>query len=91
MDDRHAQFLIAVGDLCSTAAMAGLQVEILDVRGTTTHGIPGAVRSAGGKDAVDDTGYAKAFRVEDHVVDLEDVVQCTIRSPAVPRAWPVAP
>ena len=28
-DDRHAQFLIAVADLCSAAQLAGLRVEVL--------------------------------------------------------------
>jgi len=58
MDDRHAQFLIAVG-------------------------VPASIRQTTGEDQVDDSGYARTFRINNRVVNLDEILSCTLRSPAL--------
>lgn len=84
MDDRHAQFLIAVGDLCTAAGLAGLEVEVrpnVD-RGERIRGVPYARRAPGaGADAVNETGYARPMAIGDHIIDLADIHECTVYAP----------
>ena len=81
MDDRRSQFLIAVGDLCSVATLASLDVEVCTADGSRIRGVPGVLRSAQGEAQVDDTGYARTFRIEARIVNLEEIVGCGISSP----------
>lgn len=85
MDDRRAQFLIAVGDLCTAAGLAGLhvQVRLRTEHGGGARGIPHPGADSGGPQA-DDTGYGRMFAVADRIIDLEDVEECTIYSPDRP-------
>jgi len=82
MDDRYAQFLIAVGDLCVAAALAGLDVEARTADGKRTVGVPGLVRHSDGNEQVDDSGYARTFRIDEHIMHLDEIVECTLRAPA---------
>ena len=81
MDDRRSQFLIAVGDLCAVATLASLDIEVCTADGTLVRGIPGVLRSAQGEAQVDDTGYARTFRIAARIVNLEEIVGCRITSP----------
>ena len=81
VDDRRLQFMIAVGDLCSSAALASLNVEVCTADGTRVRGVPGVVHPAAGEAALDDIGYARTLRINARVVNLEDIVQCSICSP----------
>jgi len=84
MDDRLAQFLIAVDELCTAASLAGLDVELRE-RGTGTmiaRGVPHSPsRMEAGRDG-DDTGCAPVLVIDDRFVDLERVGACTIYPPA---------
>ncbi len=88
MHDRQAQFLIAVGDLCQLAATAHLPVEIATQSGVRAVGIPGPPGLAQPGEQVDDTGYASTFRVDNAIIKLADVVECTIRAPRAHVAGP---
>ena len=79
-EDAHAQFLIAVGDLCLAAEVGGLSVELLTGGGRSTAGVPAWVDRAP-RDVADDTGYGRTFRVSGQLVKLSEVVACTIRAP----------
>ena len=81
VDDRRSQFLIAVGDLCSVATLASLDVEVSTADGVRVRGIPGILRAARGEAQVDDTGYARTFRIGARIVNLDEIVGCSICSP----------
>jgi hypothetical protein len=81
-EDARAQFRIAVGDLCMAAEVGGLIVELLTQSGECTAGVPRWI-DRGPRDPWDETGYGRTFRVSDRLVDLNDVVACTIRAPHV--------
>jgi hypothetical protein len=83
MDDRRAQFLIAVGDLCGAARLAGLVVEVrLGGHGDLVRGVPRSHPAADEDDEVDDTGYTHALIVDDRIIDLETVEACMIFAPS---------
>jgi hypothetical protein len=81
MDDRYAQFLIAVGDLCVAAALAGLDIEARTTDGVRTVGVPGPLSHADGDKQFDEGGYDRTFRIDDRVMNLEEIVECTVRAP----------
>ena len=83
MDDRYAEFLITVGGMCDAAQRAGLGVVVKTQTGTQIAGVP-AIRGADADDELDDTGYARTFRIDDALVNLDEVVSCTIQAPAEP-------
>lgn len=87
MEDAHAQFLIAVGDLCVAAEVGGLTVELLTGEGESTSGVPVWVEGRR-RDDVDEMVYGRTFRVGNRLVDLNDVVACTIRAPHVEPSPP---
>jgi hypothetical protein len=80
IDDRYAEFLITVGGMCDAAQRAGLGVVVETEAGTQVTGVP-MMRAAGARDELNDTGYARTFRVDDAQVNLDEVVSCTIRAP----------
>jgi hypothetical protein len=63
------------------ATLASLNVEVCTADGTRVRGIPGVLRSAQGEAQVDHTGYARTFRIEARILNLEDIVGCSISSP----------
>lgn len=84
MDDRHAQFLIAIGDLCTAAGLAALEVQVRPGRedGEVARGVPRPRPSRdGGEPPADATGYPRTLVVGDRIVNLEDVEACTIYAP----------
>ncbi|HLI60523.1 MAG TPA: hypothetical protein VKV21_12760 [Solirubrobacteraceae bacterium] len=85
MDDQHAQFLIAVGDLCAAAGLAGLEVQVQprEDGGPAVRGVPSEPSSSpAARDQVDDIGYRRTLAVGDRIIDLESIVACTIYAPA---------
>ncbi|MFL5863036.1 MAG: hypothetical protein ACJ780_20045 [Solirubrobacteraceae bacterium] len=78
MDDRHAQFLILVGDICQAATRANLSVDVTRVDGTRVSGIPTEITPAFGAQEVDHTGYANRIRINQDEIQLQDIIQCTI-------------
>jgi len=83
MNDRCAQFMIAVGDLCTAAGLAGLEVEMRRDRVTPalTRGIPYPQRAVDGGEEIDETGYTHTLIVDGLVIDLAEVEACTIYAP----------
>jgi hypothetical protein len=81
LDDSHAQFLIAVGDLCAAAELAGLRVEVLIGGGQRIGGIPASLRRAERGGQVNETGYTRTFRVSDALVNLDDILECAVHAP----------
>lgn len=82
MDDRRAQFLITIGDMCLAANLAGLVVRVRSRDGSegAARGVP-YLREGVAGEAVDDTGYRRSLIVNDRLVDLEEIVECTICAP----------
>ena len=76
MDDRHAQFLIAVADACLGAELGELIVEVLTIDGVRHCGVPTAVE-------VDQPDIADGctLRVDGTVVALKEVVEFVVRPP----------
>jgi hypothetical protein len=82
VDDRRAQFVIAIGDLCTAAALASLEVDVRLSDGSSLHGVPSRPRPESGREELDDTGYANGLQIGDRVVALADVVCCGLSVPA---------
>ena len=82
MDDRHAQFLILIGELCLAAANGKLPVTFETTDGSRLIGIPEISTSPGGDDEVDDTGLAGTIHVDGRPMRLQDILRCTITAPA---------
>ena len=80
MDDRHAEFLIAVGGMCDAAQRASLGVVIRTEAGRRIVGVP-AMRTPNGRNELDETGYARTFHIDDSLIRLDEVVSCTIQAP----------
>jgi hypothetical protein len=78
MDDRRAEFLILVGDICLTAARARLPVELEHLHGARIRGVPTYVACGRGVDEVDHTGYGNTIRIDDATINLRDVTRCTV-------------
>jgi hypothetical protein len=78
MDDRRAEFLILVGDICLSAARARLAVEVEHLDGARVGGVPTSVTPARGADEVDGTGYGNTIRINDATIHLRDVTRCTV-------------
>jgi hypothetical protein len=81
LEDSHAQFLIAVGDLCAAAELAGLRVEVLIGGGRRIGGIPASLRGAPRGKLLSETGYTRTFRVDDALVNLDDILECAVHAP----------
>lgn len=78
MDDRRAEFLILVGDICLTAARARLPVELEHLYGARTRGVPTYVNPARGAEEVGHTGYGNTIRIDDATINLRDITRCTV-------------
>ena len=81
IEDARAQFVIAIGDLCAAAEVGSLVVELLTEAGERSAGVPAWVERPGEPESIDEPPYAQLFMVSDRLVDLDDVVACTIRVP----------
>jgi hypothetical protein len=85
MDDRRAQFLISIAQLCQSAELASLQVELLSSDGSRMRGIPVSARYGEAVGQLGDAGPRPIFWIDDHVIDLSETVECTIRYSSAPR------
>ncbi|MBV8989798.1 MAG: hypothetical protein JO372_14680 [Solirubrobacterales bacterium] len=88
MDGAHSQFLILVGDICLAGALAKLWVEVRTDGGIRLSGTPASIGVSHGDDEVDETGYEQMLYIGDGAVNLDEIVECTIRLKATgePRA-----
>jgi hypothetical protein len=89
MEDRYSEFLITVGGMCDAAQRASLGVVVRTEAGMRVVGVP-AIRGAQGAAELEDTGYARTFRIGDALVNLDEVVSCAIEAPGGHFAGPQA-
>lgn len=80
MDDRYAEFLIAVSIVCDAAQRARLGIVVKTGAGIEIAGVP-EINTATVDDQLDDTGYARTLRIDDARINLDEVVSCTINAP----------
>jgi hypothetical protein len=78
VDDRRAEFLILVGDVCLAAISAQLVVELGLRDGRDVTGVPTRVTPTSGQDEFDSTGYTRTVSINDHEVALPEVIRCAI-------------
>jgi hypothetical protein len=78
--DRQSEFLIAVGNLCIAAERASLTLVVTTTTGVEVTGVP-HVHEATPEEELDETGYARTFRIGDAVVNLDEVASAAIRQP----------
>jgi hypothetical protein len=83
MDDRFSEYVIAVGHLCAAAELARFQVEMITADGQAVVGLVGAPRTAAGDGELDHTGLQRTVRVDGALVNLDEIVRCTIHRPEV--------
>ena len=80
MDDRSAHFFTLVAEVCESARLARLPVQLVLVDGTRLEGHPQA-RPAGDDSSLDDTGYADVIDLGEQHVPLSDVLEAAVRRP----------
>ena len=81
MDDLSSHFYATVGQVLDQAALGRLHVRLELSDGSVVIGVPSA-SEVHADDQLEDTGYPRHIRVEDHVVTLECVRQAAIFHPA---------
>jgi hypothetical protein len=81
MDERVAQFFLAVGRLCGEASTGGLRVRLRLAGGEQLQGVPEPPPQAEDGDELDHTGYADAVTVDGVRVELSDVVEASVVHP----------
>jgi hypothetical protein len=86
MDDRSAEYVIAVGQLCAAAELANFRLEVLTTTGRVVTGLAGAPRTAAGDQELDHTGLRRTVRIDGALVNLDEITRCTVHSPAATDA-----
>jgi hypothetical protein len=81
MNDRRAEFLAMVGDVCRSARLAQIPVTVKVADGTSVSGVPRPHEADGPDAEVDHTGWSDDLQVNGHVVSLESVVEIQVGSP----------
>jgi hypothetical protein len=81
MDDRYSEYMIAVGQLCAAAELASFRLEVVTADGQVVVGLAGAPRTAAGNGELDDTGLQRTVRIDGALVNLDEIVRCTVLSP----------
>ena len=81
MDDRYSEYVIAVGELCAAAELARFHLEVVTTDGRIVLGLAGAPRTATGDGELDHTGLQRTVRVDGSLVNLDEIVRCTIHRP----------
>jgi hypothetical protein len=86
MDDRRAQFLITIGDMCLAANLAGLVVRVRSRDGSegAARGVP-YLREGIAGEAAGGIGHPRILMVDGRLVDPEEIVECTICAPEAPE------
>jgi hypothetical protein len=80
-DDRYAEYLIAVEQLCASAELARLRVEVITVEGGRITGLVGPLHGADAWDRVDAAGSPRTLQIDDTCVCFEEIRQLTIHPP----------
>jgi hypothetical protein len=83
MDDRFSEYMIAIGQACAAAELASFQLEVVTADGRVVTGLVGALRSAEGEIELDQTGLQRTVRIDGALVNLDEIVACTLHVPHV--------
>jgi hypothetical protein len=83
MDNRYSEYVIAVGQLCASAELARFRLEVVTAEGQVVVGLVGALRTAAGDGELDHTGLQRTVRIGGALVNLDEIVRCTIHRPQV--------
>jgi hypothetical protein len=86
MNDRYAEYVIAVGRLCAAAELARFPLEVVTADGQVITGAVGAPRTAEGAIELDQTGLQRTVLIDDAIVNLDQIVRCTVQPPQ-PAGW----
>ncbi|MFZ0386753.1 MAG: hypothetical protein WAL22_13895 [Solirubrobacteraceae bacterium] len=81
MDDRNSEYAITVGQLCAAAELARFRLEVVTADGQVVAGLARAPRTATGDGELDDTGLQRTVRIGGALVNLDEIVRCTVLSP----------
>jgi hypothetical protein len=83
MDDRFCEYVIAVGHVCAAAELAKFPLEVVTADGHVIEGLVGALRTADGEVELDHTGLQRTVRIDGALVNLDEIVRCTMLVPHV--------
>jgi hypothetical protein len=86
MDDRFSEYIIAVGQVCAAAELARFQLEVVTGDGQVVAGLVNAPRTADGEVELDQTGLQRTVQIADTLVNLDEIVRCTMLVPEVAGA-----
>jgi hypothetical protein len=81
MNDRCSEYMIAVGQVCAAAELARFQLEVVTADGQVIVGLVGALRTADGEVELDHRGLQRTVRIDDALVNLDEIVRCTMHPP----------
>jgi hypothetical protein len=80
-DDRYEEYLIALGNLCVSAELARLRVEVTTTGGGTISGLVGPAHVLTGGDHADLTASPGTLEIDQVRVSLDEIAQLTIHPP----------
>jgi hypothetical protein len=83
MDDRVSEYVIAIGQACAAAELARFQLEVITADGRVVVGLVGSLRTAEGDFELDQTGLQRTVRIDGALVNLDEIVACTLHLPDV--------
>jgi hypothetical protein len=83
MDDRFSEYVIAVGQVCAAAELARFPLEVVTADGQVIAGQVGALRTGDGEVELDETGLQRTVRIDNALVNLDEIVRCTMHVPQV--------
>jgi hypothetical protein len=81
-DDRYAEYLIAMEQLCASAELARLRIEVITVDGGRITGLVGPLDGVDAWDRVDATGFPRTLKIDNTRVCFEEIRQLTIHPPS---------
>jgi hypothetical protein len=81
MNDRHAHFLVLVGNLCNDARTGAFAVEVRTEDGRLHEGVPDPTPAYRGATEIDDSGWAEDLRINGGQVRLQDVREIRVVRP----------
>ena len=81
-DDRYAEYLIAMDNLCASAELARFRIEVITTGGGTITGLVTPAANPDDSAQLGDSGVPRTLRIDDVQVCLDEIVQLTIHPPA---------
>lgn len=81
-DDRYAEYLIAMEQLCASAELARLRVEVITAGGGRITGLVVPLPGTDVWDRLGETGSARMLQIDDTRVCFDEIRQLTIHPPS---------